>query len=289
MQNRIDNKIALVTGASRGIGQGISLVLGEHGYTVYVTVRSTALHPGRPEWANATIDATAALVSRAGGIGIPIQCDHTDDVQVQRVYSQIKEQTGHLDLLVNVVWGGYEDMEGFREPFWKQPDWRLDKMYQAGVRTAYSATKLGARLMLDRRQGLIVNFTFTDDGKYLDPVPQDFALNAIARLSFATAQDLRPFEIASIALSPGFVRNEGILTTDELLSEYRRPPTLPSSPPPHSESTQYVGRAVAALASDPNVMSHSGKCLTVASLARAYGFTDIDGSQPPEYRIEWTD
>ncbi len=288
MLNRYDSKIALVTGASRGLGQGISVVLGEHQYTVFVTGRSTALNPGRPEWANATIDETAALVSRAGGYGIPIRCDHTHDNQVDRVYTQISEEVGYLDLLVNVVWGGYEDMDGFEEPFWNQPDWRLDKMYQTGVRTAYTATKLGARLMLDRRQGLIINITFTDEGKYLKPVPQDFALNAIARLSFATAQELRPFEIASIGLSPGFVRNEGILATDKLRGEYRKPPILPSPVPPHSESTQYSGRAVAALASDPNVMSHSGKCLTVASLARIYGFTDIDGSQPPEYRIEWT-
>ncbi len=223
----LNGKIALVTGGSRGLGQGIALVLGEHGCTVYITGRSTKENSQHPEWPNATIDKTAQLVTEMGGKGIPIQCDHTDDDQVDGVYERIKEEKGYIDILVNVIWGGYENMENFSKPFWDQPNWRIDKMYQTGVRTSYTACRIGAKLMLPRKQGLIINITFWDQDEYLEPVPQDFALTAMGRLLFAMAQELKPHNIASIALSPGFIRNEGMLSQEEIRGEYQRPPVVP--------------------------------------------------------------
>ena len=284
----LNGKIALVTGGSRGLGQGIALVLGEHGCTVYVTGRSTKEDSQHPEWPNATIDKTAQLVTEMGGKGIPIQCDHTDDDQVDGVYERIKEERGYIDILVNVIWGGYENMENFSKPFWDQPNWRIDKMYQTGVRTSYTACRIGAKLMLSRKQGLIINITFWDQDKYLEPVPQDFALTAMGRLVFAMAQELKPHNIASIALSPGFIRNEGMLSQEEIRGEYQRPPVVSQNLPPKTESTQYAGRAVVALACDPNIISRTGQILNIGNLSREYGFTDIDGTQPPPYQIEWT-
>lgn len=255
---KLSGKVALVTGGSRGLGQGIALVLGEHGCTVFVTGRSTDEKPRHPEWPNATIDETARLVAEMGGRGIPIQCDHTDDDQIEKVYQRIKEEEGYVDLLVNVIWGGYENMEDFSKPFWEQPNWRIDKMYQTGVRTTYTACRLGAKLMLPCKQGLIISIIFCDQGKYLEPVPQDFALTAMGRLSFAMAQELRPHNISSVALSPGFIRNEGMLSLESIRDEYRRPPRVARNPPPNTESTQYTGKAVVELACDPRIGDRTG-------------------------------
>lgn len=273
-------QIALVTGASRGAGRGIALVLGEEGATVYVTGRSVRGGPtteDRPE----TIDETAELVNTRGGLGISVCCDHTDDADVEALFDRIQREQGRLDLLVNNVWGGYEryDGAGFDAPFWDQSLWRWDRMFDAGVRAHFTASRLAAPLMIARRKGLVVNTTFWDRGKCLSGLPYDLAKTAINRLAYAMALELRAYNVAAVALSPGWMRTEAVLRaydTDE--EHWHEIPDLQ-----RTESTQYIGRAVAALAADPKVMEKSGRILTVGDLAREYGFTDYDGRQPPAY------
>jgi NAD(P)-dependent dehydrogenase (short-subunit alcohol dehydrogenase family) len=272
---RLKNRVAVVTGASRGAGRGIALILGEEGATVYVTGRSVQgglTTDGLP----GTVDRTAEEVAVRGGQGIPVQCDHTNDGDVEALFARIGQEQGRIDLLVNNVWGGYEAYDGasFDLPFWEQPLWRWDKMFTAGVRAHFAASRLAVALMMPQRRGLIVNTTVWDRGKALSSLPYDVAKTAVNRLAYMMALELRAHGIAAVALSPGWMRTEAVLahglTTQELKS---------------TESVEYIGRAVAALAADPNVMAKSGKVLTVGDLAREYDFTDVDGSQPPAFRM----
>jgi len=280
---QLKGKVAVVTGASRGGGRGIALVLGEEGATVYVTGRSVTGDSTRPDLPGTTIEDTAKQVTARGGVGIPVRCDHTVDEQVEALFERVKREQGHLDILVNNVWGGYEDYgsdEAFDVAFWEQPLWRWDKMFRAGVRAHFTASRLAAPLMMSRGQGLIVNTTFWDRGKCLSNLPYDLAKTAINRMAYVMALELRGYNVAAVAVSPGWMRTESILQaygTDE--QNWQKIPDLR-----RTESTQYIGRAVAALAADPNVMEKSG-ILTVGDLAREYGFTDIDGRQPPAYRM----
>jgi NAD(P)-dependent dehydrogenase (short-subunit alcohol dehydrogenase family) len=277
---RLRDKVAVVTGASRGAGRGIARVLGAEGATVYVTGRSVSGRPstaGQPE----TIGETAEKVSQDGGTGIAVRCDHTVDAEVKALFKQVKEEEGRLDILVNNVWGGYEDYANadFDAEFWEQPMWRYDKMFTAGVRAHLSASRLAAPLMIAQRQGLIVNTTFWDRGKYLSNLAYDLAKTAINRMAYGMALELREHNVAAVALSPGWMRTESILRaygTDE--EHWQQVADLE-----RTESTAYIGRAVAALAADPNVLEKSGNTLTVGELAREYGFTDHDGRQPPTY------
>jgi NAD(P)-dependent dehydrogenase (short-subunit alcohol dehydrogenase family) len=279
---RLTGKVAMVTGASRGAGRGIALALGEEGATVYVTGRSVKgrlATDNQPE----TIDDTAQMVTAKGGLGIAICCDHTVDSEVAALFRQVVMEQGRLDLLVNNVWGGYEsyDGESFDAPFWEQPLWRWDKMFDAGVRAHYTASRLAAPLMMAQGRGLIVNTTFWDRGKALGSVPYDVAKTAINRLAYVMALELREHQVVSVALSPGWMRTEAVLRiygTDE--QHWGQVPDLECT-----ESTQYIGRAVVSLAADPKVMEKSGRVLLVGDLAREYGFTDRDGRQPPAFQM----
>lgn len=284
MQN-LKGKIALVTGASRGGGRGIATELGIAGTTVYVTGRSgrkgvitsqsKALHP-------LTVDETARIVTEAGGIGIPVYCDHTHDEEVEALFQRIDEEQGKLDILVNNAWGGYEGYSDapFDGPFWEQPMWRLDRMYTAGLRSHVVSSRLGAKLMLKRSQGLIVNTTtYMKPDIYDNGSPfYDVIKTAITRLSFVMAQDLLPYDITVLALAPGWMRTEDMLNgfgTDE--EHFRETPLA------NTESPRYIGRAVVALACDNDVIRKAGKTLLVGGLAREYRFIDIDGTQPNFY------
>lgn len=282
MEQRLRGQVALVTGASRGAGRGIAPVLGEEGATVYVTGRSVR-NGSKTESQPETIEETAEMVAVRGGVGIPVRCDHTVDAEVEALLKRIKREQGQLDVLVNNVWGGYERYDGanFDEPFWEQPLWRWDSMFTAGVRAHYAASRLSAPILMAQRRGLIVNTTFWDRGKCLSNLPYDLAKTAINRLAYVMALELRPYNVAAVALSPGWMRTEAVLrayNTDE--KHWQEITDLE-----HTESTQYIGRAVAALASDANVMEKTGRILTVGDLAREYGFTDYDGRQPPAYRM----
>jgi len=281
----LKGKVALVTGASRGGGRGIATELGVAGATVYVTGRSgrdgiitSETKAARP----LTVDETARIVTEAGGLGVPVYCDHTNDGEVEALYQRVEEEQGRLDILVNNAWGGYEGYNDapFDGPFWEQPMWRLDRMYTTGLRSHALSSRLGAQLMLKQKQGLIINTTtYMRPDVYDNGSPfYDVIKTAIARLSFVMAQELLPHNIAALALAPGWMRTEDMLSgfnTDE--EHFRQTPLA------DTESPRYIGRAVVALASDEDVIKKAGKTLLVGSLAREYDFIDIDGTQPNFY------
>jgi NAD(P)-dependent dehydrogenase (short-subunit alcohol dehydrogenase family) len=263
-------KVALVTGASRGVGKGIALGLGEAGATVYVTGRTTVPGSGRLPGSN---QETAEQVTRLGGKGIAIACDHRHDEQVEAVFRQIQVDQGRIDILVNNVWGGYEDMVEngeytWERPFWQQPLWRWDAMFQAGVRAHFTASRLAAPIMVAQHSGLIVNISYWAGKKYIGNALYGVAKTATDRLAADMAYELREHNVTAVSLYPGLVRTEGVMAAAQFFDLS------------NSESPQFIGRAVAALAADREVMKKSGQVLVAASLALEYGFTDIDGKQP---------
>lgn len=273
----LQGKVALVTGASRGIGLGIAHELGLAGATVYVTGRSREGEPTTDDLPG-TIEAAARTVSEGGGQGIAVACDHTDDDAVAALGRRIADEQGRLDLLVNNVWGGYEqyDAQLFTQPVWEQPIWRWDKMFDVGVRAHYTTSRAVTPLMRRAQNPLIVNISAGDEGKYLGDVQYDVAKAAIDRLAFALAAALQSDGIAALTLYPGFTRTERVLA---------------EAPPPEAlegtHSPRFVGRAVVALATDPQLMSRSGGTYKVGQLGLDYGFTDVDGSQPEPFVIDW--
>lgn len=272
----LEGKIALVTGASRGVGKGIALGLGEAGATVYITGRTTqdgqsaARLPG-------TISQTADEVTGLGGQGIAVRCDHRSDDDVRAVFARIQAEQGRLDILVNNVWGGYEHYtngtEFWKEKgFWDVPLDRWDAMFQAGIRAHYVASVLAAPIMIAQRSGLIVNISFFAAGRDDRGVAYGVAKAASDRMAACMAHELRPFNVTAVSLYPGLVRTESVLLANFDLS--------------NSESPQFIGRAVAALAADPQVIRRSGQVQVAAALALEYGFTDIDGKQPRPITVE---
>jgi NAD(P)-dependent dehydrogenase (short-subunit alcohol dehydrogenase family) len=268
--------VAVVTGASRGVGKGIALALGEAGATVYVTGRSDA--GGTTEGLPGTVRDSADAVTQRGGQGIPVRCDHTADAEVEALFARVTQEQGRLDLLVNNAWGGYEqhDWAHFVAPFWEQPLRHWSGMFEAGVRAHLLATRLAVPLLLANRQGLVVHTTAWDRDRYLGNLFYDVAKAAVNRMAFGMARELRSHHVAVVALAPGFVKTERVLAA--FAAAGRVPENL--------ESPEYIGRAVVALAADANVMARSGRVLTVGELAAEYGFTDVDGRQLPPFRIE---
>ena len=264
--------IALVTGASRGVGRGIAHELGIAGATVYVTGRSVR-GGATTEKLGGDVNGAAALVTESGGAGIPVRCDHTDDDDVKALFERIRSEQGRLHILVNNVWGGYErfDDADFGAPFWEQPMWRWDLMFSAGARAHYTASRLAAPLMIPQGSGLIVNVSSGDEGRYRGQVMYDTAKEAVDRMAFGMAQELRQYGVAALALYPGLTRTERVerFASEEELAI--------------AESPRYAGRAVVALATDANVMERSGGAHKTGELAREYDFTDIDGTQPPPF------
>jgi NAD(P)-dependent dehydrogenase (short-subunit alcohol dehydrogenase family) len=272
----LEGKVAVVTGASRGVGRGIAIVLGEAGSTVYVTGRSQ--RSSRTENLPGSIDETAEAVTMRGGVGIAVRCDHTVDNDVLALFQRVQEEQCRLDLLVNNVWGGYEqyEFEGFTAPFWDQPLRHWQGMFEAGLRAHLVASRYAVPLMLTQPGGLIINTVAWDRGMYLGNLFYDVAKAAIVRMSYGMAEELRPHGVAALSLAPGFVR------TERVMAAHAQQPF----PLDRTESPEYIGRAVAHLAGDEDVMQKSGKVMAVGDLAREYGFTDIDGKQPPAFRID---
>jgi NAD(P)-dependent dehydrogenase (short-subunit alcohol dehydrogenase family) len=275
LMGRLAGQVAVVTGATRGAGLGIARVLGEEGATVYVTGRSVRGAPTVPEYPGAIEDAADQVTAR-GGHGIPVRCDHTDEQAVDELFQQIGREQGRLDLLVCNAWAGYmpypEHNDWFGQPFWEQSMERWDGMFTGGLRAHLLTARYGLPLMLPARRGLLVFTTFTMGRKYLGNVFYDVAKNGICRAAEVLASELEQHEIAALALTPGWVLAERM--TD--LTEQQRAQT---------ESPEYIGRAIAALASDPGIVRRTGQTLAVGNLAREYGFTDIDGRQPTAYPI----
>jgi len=274
----LSGQVALVTGASRGVGKGIALGLGEAGATVYVT--------GRTEQAGqaavalpGTIHETAAEVTRLGGRGMAVRCDHTDDEQVRALFDRIQTEQGRLDILVNNVWGGYEHFNDGTEfwnekGFWTAPLSRWDKSFQAGVRAHYVAGVLAAPLMIAQGGGLIVNISFFAAQRDDRGVAYAAAKAADDRMASAMAHELRPHNVAAVSLYPGLVRTEGVLKAGDFFDLS------------NSESPQFLGRVIAALAADPRRMDKSGQVLVAAAVALEYGVTDVDGKQPRPITVD---
>lgn len=285
--------VAVVTGASRGAGRGIAVELGAMGATVYVTGRSTREAPADgyaqimalsslPRMPG-SIDETADEVTARGGRGIAVRCDHTHEGEVAALFERVQRDEGRVDLLVNNAWGGHETFDGvFKAPFWTHSLSHWDSMFDRGVRNHLLASRFAAPLMVAKRRGLIVTTTYWDRDRYMNGnLFYDLAKATMTRLAFGMAEELRPHDVASLAVSPGWMRTELVLAghqTDE--EHWRERPALA-----RTESPRYLGRAVAHLASDDAVLEKSGKVLRVADLAREYGFTDVDGRQVEAFEI----
>jgi NAD(P)-dependent dehydrogenase (short-subunit alcohol dehydrogenase family) len=274
----LDGKVAVVTGASRGVGKGVALGLGEAGATVYVTGRSVAEKKDAGKLGG-TVFSAAEAVTAMGGQGIAIRCDHTKDEETQAVFEQVGRESRHLDVLVNNAWAGYENMnEGrvftFSKPFWEQPFWRWDAMFDAGVRAAYISAAFGARMMTAQKSGLIVNISFWAAQKYMSNVSYGASKAAVDKMTEYMSFELQKFNVAVVSLYPGLVRTESVLKNAKYFDMS------------NSESPQFIGRVVAALANDPGIMKKSGKVLVAAAEALEYGVLDIDGRQPVPVTLE---
>jgi NAD(P)-dependent dehydrogenase (short-subunit alcohol dehydrogenase family) len=273
----LEGTIALVAGATRGAGRGIAVSLGEAGATVYSTGRSTRAARSeydRPE----TIEETAELVDAAGGRGIAVPTDHLEPAQVRALVERIDAEQGRLDLLVNDVWGGERLFE------WDTPVWELD----LAIKTHLITSHFSLPLLIREPGGLVVEMT---DGTaeynattYRINAFYDLAKTAVIRLAFAQSRDLAPHGATAVALTPGWLRSEMMLDAFGVTEANWRDATERI---PHfgiSETPRYVGRAVAALAADPDRARHNGASLSSGALAREYGFIDLDGSRPDAWR-----
>ncbi len=280
--------IAVVAGATRGAGRGIACMLGEAGATVYCTGRSSRARTAarrsgssafdltnRPE----TIEETAEMVTARGGVGIPVQVDHTSEDQVYALCARVKTEQGRLDVLVNDVWGG-DELTEWGKPFWELSLQKGLLMLQRAVHSHIMTSRYAAPLMIERGRGLIVEITDGETADYRGNLFYDLVKTSVIRLAYAMSEELRPHHIAALALTPGFLRSEAMLdhfgVTEANWQEGAKQD-------PHfiaSETPFYVGRAVAALASDPDLSKKSGKVFSSWNLALEYGFTDIDGRQP---------
>lgn len=271
-------KVALVTGASRGVGKGIALGLGEAGATVYITGRTVEEGHAAVDLPG-TIDQTAAEVTRLGGNCIAIRCDHTNDEEVQAVFQRIQAEQSRLDILVNNVWGGYEFFNDGTEfwnekGFWTAPLSRWDKSFQAGVRAHYVASWFAAPIMIAQQSGLIVNVSFFAAQRDDKGVVYGTAKAADDRMAACMAHELREHNVGVMALYPGLVRTESVMKAAQFFDLS------------NSESPQFIGRVVAGLAGDPMLIEKSGQILVAAAVAQEYGVHDIDGKQPRPLTVQ---
>ena len=286
MTLRLEDKVALVAGATRGAGRGIAIELGAAGATVYVTGRTTRERRSeydRPE----TIEETAELVDRAGGRGIAVRVDHLASDQVRALVRRIEDEQGRLDVLVNDVWGGERLIE------WNVPVWEysLDgglRMLRLAIDTHIITSHFALPLLIQNEGGLVVEMT---DGtaeynaeNYRVSLFYDLAKASVIRMAWAQAKELVPHGCTAVALTPGWLRSEMMLDAFGVGESNWRDALAAQ---PHfaiSETPRYVGRAVAHLAADPEVGRFNGRSLSSGGLAKEYGFTDLDGSQPDAWR-----
>ena len=271
-------KVCLVAGASRGVGRGIARGLAEAGATVIVTARSSETGP-RTEMRGEAIEDTAREVDAAGGQGHHYLCDHLSERAVDELVHWILRRFGRIDVAVSSVWGGNEGYDGTRYPdgaAWGTPFWRRSaepyaRFLEVGPYAALLFARAVAPAMVASRSGLLALVSFGTEEGYLGDVFYDSAKAATNRLALAFAEELRPHGVTALALSPGFVATERVRDLgQEALA---------------TESPLYAGRALAALAGDAAVARHAGQVLYAADLARAYGFTDADGTQPERFRV----
>jgi NAD(P)-dependent dehydrogenase (short-subunit alcohol dehydrogenase family) len=293
----LKGKVAVVAGASRGAGRGIALALGEAGATVYVAGRTTRGGPPPSDGAPGTIEETADAVASRGGVGIPVRADCTDEREVSALFEQVAREQEGLDVLACAVWGASdgtagadEALAGWGTPFWEHrtDEWR--RMMDGGPRAYYLTAFHAAALMARRKRGLIVGVTDgfmegtpeavlsgKESGDYNGMLLYDLSHVAINRLMLGMAADGRKHKLACVTLMPGFMQTERVersMTSDALRKQFRYD---------LSESVEYIGRAVVALAADRQAMKKSGRIHFVADLATEYGFTDVDGRRIPRF------
>ncbi|MEV7417587.1 SDR family oxidoreductase [Streptomyces sp. NPDC089919] len=278
-------QVALVAGGTRGGGRGIALALGAAGATVYVTGRSSAAGRSdldRPE----TIEETARRVTEAGGHGIAARVDHSRPAEVEALVARIAaEQDGRLDVLVNSVWGG-DPLTDWAHPLWEQDLDTGFRLLRQAVDTHVITSRYALPLMVARRSGLVVEVTDGNTARYRGSFFYDLAKSSVIRLAVAQAAELRPYGVAAVALTPGFLRSEAMLDHFGVTEDTWREGIAQDPDFAHSESPAYLGRAVAALAADPDVLAKSGRALATWGLYEEYGFTDADGSRP-DFAAHW--
>ncbi|MFD9407662.1 SDR family oxidoreductase [Streptomyces sp. NPDC059989] len=286
MSGTLEGKVALVAGGTRGAGRGIAVQLGARGATVYVSGRSTGGRRSeydRPE----TVEETAELVTAAGGAGIPVVADHLVPGEVEALVGRIDTERGRLDVLVNDIWGGERLFE------WESPVWEHDldnglRLLRLAVETHAVTSHFALPLLLREPGGLVVEMT---DGtaeynatRYRNSFFYDIAKSSVLRMAFALGHELGPRGATAVALTPGWLRSEMMLDAFGVTEATWRDALAKV---PHfaiSETPSYVGRAVAALAADPEVARWNGQSLSSGQLAGVYGFTDLDGSRPDAWR-----
>ena len=263
----LEGRVALVTGASRGIGKGCALELGAAGARVYVTGRTleegAAPLPG-------SIGATATAVTAAGGEGVAVRCDHRDDAQVEVLFERIHGECGRLDLLVNNAFQIPKELTSGL-PFWQTPISNWDDMIGVGTRSAYVASRFAARQMIAQKRGLIVNISSSGAAEYAWHVAYGVGKAALDRMTADTAHELEKHGVAVVSLWPGLVMTERIQQLGG---------AMPGFDPSGAESQRFTGRAVVALAADPDVFARTGRALVSRELADEYGFQDVDGTLP---------
>lgn len=270
------DRVAVVTGASRGIGKGIALELGAAGATVYLTGRSTT--PGKLP---GTVHETAARIDDLGGTGVPVVCDHRDDDAVARLFDRVRAEHARLDVLVNNVYNSPAAARWLGKPFWQVPPHAWDETFDVGVRSHYAAAVFAAPLLIESG-GLLVNISSPGARRYMHNAVYGVAKAALDRLTADLAHDLADTAVTVVSLWPGIVNTE-LLQLVPADAAGRRLVTLPGEGTfdlDAAESAHFAGRAVVALAADPERRGHTGAALRVADLAERYGFTDLDGRVP---------
>ncbi|MYC98176.1 MAG: SDR family NAD(P)-dependent oxidoreductase [Gammaproteobacteria bacterium] len=274
----LQGQVAVVAGATRGAGRGIARMLGAAGATVYCTGRSVKgrpATPGRPE----TLEETAELVTAEGGRGIAVRADHTVESEVEQLFARISAETGRLDVLVNDIWGG-DALTEWGTPFWELSTAKGMELLERAVHTHIITSRHGVPLMVERNAGLIVEVTDGDTFGYRGNLFYDLAKNAVVRLAYAMASDLRAHNVTALAVTPGFLRSEAVLDHFGVKESNWREAIEKDEYFSESETPFFVGRAIAALAADPDVAKKSGGLYSSWELAKEYGFTDVDGRRP---------
>lgn len=282
----LNGKVAVVAGATRGAGRGIAIELGAAGATVYVTGRTTRSQRSeynRPE----TIEETAELVSKAGGRGIAVQVDHLDPDQVRALIARIEDEQGRLDILVNDVWGG-EYLTQWNVPVWEHSLERGLRMLRLAIDTHLITSHFALPLLIRNKNGLVIEVTDGtaeyNEKNYRLSLFYDLAKTSIIRMAQSLAHELSPYQCTAVAVTPGWMRSEIMLDHYGVTEENWRDAAVKE---PHfiiSESPRFVGRAVAALAGDPEAARWNGQSVSSGQLAQEYGFYDLDGSQPDCWR-----
>ena len=281
MDKELEGQVAVVVGATRGAGRGIAIELANAGATVYCTgrsVRGNLAYKNRPE----TIEETAELIEANGGVAHWCRVDYQVEDEVSAFFDRLREEQGRLDILVNDI-GGDMGLVEWRAPYWEQTLGRGFKLLDRGVFTHVRASRYGTPLMLENNRGLIVEVTDGDmetNAGYRGTMFYDIAKFLPMRIAMGMAHELRETGITALAITPGFLRSEEVLHHLGVTEESWRDGIAKDKSFAVSETCFYIGRAIVALAADPNVREKAGQALATWNLAKEYGFTDIDGSQP---------